>query len=71
MLERDGFAHSAAAQNAERFAGVDEEAHVIEDYEIAEGFRDVLKGNIRLGRPSGGILDNDRNLCAANQMCSP
>jgi hypothetical protein len=36
VLERDGFSDAAAAQNAERFAGIDEEADIIEYDQIAE-----------------------------------
>ena len=46
LLQRDRFADAAAAEDAECLPRENEEADIIEDDEAAEGFRDVLEGDI-------------------------
>jgi hypothetical protein len=48
LLQRHRLAHAGAAQNAERFAGVDEKAYVGEDVEVAKGLEHILKRDVRL-----------------------
>jgi hypothetical protein len=43
----------------------------MQHHQIAEGFEDVLKGDIGLGRASRGLLNDRLDFCAAGQWSAP
>ena len=56
VVQRDGLAHAAAAEDADGFRGHHIEAHMIEDDVVAEGFGDFAEFDVGRGFGISGMI---------------